>query len=165
MGNVYAESFEKKWYITTPLLALITTQGRCLNYICKKQTTWENMVCNLRRVLWGYDFSFAGVHDVVCVMSTPAGKHRSLAPLLICKLYGGFVFFVGFPRPHVWVFPARCPFERHSVTPCPFIGLVGLLWHWFRPLSKPAATITVTCFQTPNQPAVSQSSSQGTPFR
>ena len=31
MENVYAKSFEKKWYITTPLLALITTQGRCLN--------------------------------------------------------------------------------------------------------------------------------------
>jgi hypothetical protein len=30
MENVYAKSFEKKWYITTPLLALITTQGRCL---------------------------------------------------------------------------------------------------------------------------------------
>jgi len=29
MENVYAKSFEKKWYITTPLLALITTQGRC----------------------------------------------------------------------------------------------------------------------------------------
>ncbi len=31
MENVYAKSFEKKWYATTPLPALITTQGRCLN--------------------------------------------------------------------------------------------------------------------------------------
>jgi hypothetical protein len=29
MENVYAKSFEKKWYITTLLLVFITTQGRC----------------------------------------------------------------------------------------------------------------------------------------
>ncbi len=37
MENVYAKSFEKKWYITTPLLALITTQGRCLKPLLHMQ--------------------------------------------------------------------------------------------------------------------------------
>ena len=87
MGNVYAESFEKKWYITTPLLALITTQGRCLNYICKKQTrrnNWSAICGECYEVMT----SLLLVCMILVVMSTPAGKHRSLAPLLICKFNG-----------------------------------------------------------------------------
>ena len=54
MENVYAKSFEKKWYITTPLLALITTQGRCSKPTYAKSRPHEKpMVCILRRVLWG----------------------------------------------------------------------------------------------------------------
>ena len=52
MENVYAKSFEKKWYITTPLLALITTQGRCLNSAYAKSRLLREfqvrIVCILR---------------------------------------------------------------------------------------------------------------------
>jgi len=52
MENVYAKSFEKKWYITTLRLELITTQGRCLNSAYAKSRPHEkNMVYILRRVL------------------------------------------------------------------------------------------------------------------
>ncbi len=44
MENVYAKSFEKKWYATTPLLALITTQGRCLNAAYAKADQKEKKV-------------------------------------------------------------------------------------------------------------------------
>ena len=100
MKNVYAKSFEKKWYATTPLLALITTQGRCLNAayaksrplhaITKGDFMKKCLVCILRGECYEImeQSSFADVHNVVYCMSTPAGKHRSLAPLRIYKING-----------------------------------------------------------------------------
>ena len=87
MENVYAKSFEKKWYATTPLLALITTQGRCLNPAYakadQKKTNWSAFCGECYEVM-----TLLLLIYMMCYMSIPAGKHRSLAPLLFCKING-----------------------------------------------------------------------------
>ena len=79
MEYVYAKSFEKKWYATTPLPALITTQGRCLNPAYakadQKKTNWSAFCGECYEVM-----TLLLLIYMMCYMSIPAGKHRSLAP-------------------------------------------------------------------------------------